>query len=316
MPKLKAPLLSLGAWGRITKNFVIRRRQKLSILEEKPIPKDAKTALQLSWRHMYQKAIALWNALSQEEKQEWESLARPKHMTGLAYFVSQALRPNPGLYLPLQGGTMQGEIDMAKYLIKNLPTPVDDQDAANKEYVDAITPGADFPMKLKPAITRWVQPCWLSANYLEVIAPTADRIYYMPIFVSETTTYIRIGVYVAVASKGTCDLRIFNWDNGLPSTLVLSCGTVDTGTIGAKEIVISQQLTRGYYFLAYRFTGTPTMRGIHYSTLLVPVPGIAQGIDQYYRDIILYADAPYADPAPTPTGAENVFYTFAYLREN
>lgn len=316
MPKLKAPLLSLQAFGQFTKNLVIRRRQKLAILEKKPIPKDAKTALQLSWRHMYQKAIALWNALSQDEKKEWESLARPKHMTGLAYFISQALKPNPGLYLPLQGGTMSGEIDMAKNLIKNLPTPVADQDAANKEYVDAITPGADFPMKLKPALTRWVIPGWLTADYVTNITSTAGRIYYIPIFVSETTTYIRIGVYVHVASAGTADLRIFNWSNGLPSSLVLSTGTVNTGTTGAKEIVISQQLTRGYYFLAYRCTGTPNLRAPSFYALLTPVPAINTALDGFLRLIIPIVDAAYADPAPTPTDILDQFYAAVYLREN
>ncbi|GAH97344.1 unnamed protein product, partial [marine sediment metagenome] len=55
---------------------------------------------------MYQKCAALWHTLSADEKQEWESLATPKHMTGFAYWQSQCLRPNPGIYLPLQGGTM------------------------------------------------------------------------------------------------------------------------------------------------------------------------------------------------------------------
>ncbi|GAJ19563.1 unnamed protein product, partial [marine sediment metagenome] len=35
----------------------------------------------------------LWHALSPEEKAEWESAARPRHMTGYAWFLSQALRP-------------------------------------------------------------------------------------------------------------------------------------------------------------------------------------------------------------------------------
>jgi len=34
-------------------------------------------------------------------------------MTGYAYYMSLCLRPNPGIYLPLAGGTMQGALDMA-----------------------------------------------------------------------------------------------------------------------------------------------------------------------------------------------------------
>ncbi|MBA7581704.1 hypothetical protein ES708_23613 [subsurface metagenome] len=44
-------------------------------------------------------------------------------MTGFAWFVSQALKPNPGLYLPLQGGTMSGDIDMAGHNIFNAEFP-------------------------------------------------------------------------------------------------------------------------------------------------------------------------------------------------
>ncbi len=121
MSKLKNPLLSLGAVGRLTKDLVFTRRRKVDILEKKPVPYDAKSLAQLSWRHMYLKAVTLWHALSAAEKQEWESLARPKHMTGFAYFISLALKPNPGLYLPLQGGTMAGDIDMASHSILNLP---------------------------------------------------------------------------------------------------------------------------------------------------------------------------------------------------
>jgi len=128
MAKLKNPLLALGAIGRLTKNIIFTRRRGTNIAEKRPIPADAKTAAQLSWRHMYQKAVALWHALSASEKQEWESLARRHHMTGYAYFLSQALKPNPGLYLPLQGGVMQGDIDMAKFRLLRLPAPVDPQE--------------------------------------------------------------------------------------------------------------------------------------------------------------------------------------------
>ncbi|GAI14555.1 unnamed protein product, partial [marine sediment metagenome] len=63
------------------------------------------------------------------------------HMTGYAWFISQCLRPNPGIYLPLQGGTMQGNIDMAKHRLLKLPLPTVNQEAASKKYVDDLAPG-------------------------------------------------------------------------------------------------------------------------------------------------------------------------------
>lgn len=128
MAKLKSPFLAFKAAGRLGKLLSYRPRGRQTIAETRPIPPDAKSPAQLSWRHMYQKATALWNALSAAEKQEWETNARPKHMTGYAWFMSQCLKPNPGIYLPLQGGTMQGNINMATHKILDLPAPT-----ANKE---------------------------------------------------------------------------------------------------------------------------------------------------------------------------------------
>lgn len=97
---------------------------------------------------MYQKAVALWHGLSSAEKAEWESLARSRHMTGFAWFMSQALKPNPGLYLPLQGGTMQGDIDMNGHKIEDLPDPLAAQEPVTRQFfednlpVGAYTEGA------------------------------------------------------------------------------------------------------------------------------------------------------------------------------
>lgn len=138
MVKLKNPLMSLKASGSLSRAITFLRRRGVDLAEKKPEIIDAKTPAQLSWRHMYQKAVALWHLLSAAEKQEWESAARPRHMTGFAWFMSQCLRPNPGIYLPLQGGTMSGDIDMDGYKIEDLPDPAAAQNAATKAYVDAL----------------------------------------------------------------------------------------------------------------------------------------------------------------------------------
>lgn len=128
MTKARIPLFSFSAIGQLTKSLSFRKRGRLHIAEEKPIPTDAKSLAQLSWRHMYQKAVALWHALSADEQNDWESQARRRHMTGFAWFMSQCLKPNPGLYLPLQGGIMQGNIDIAKNRLLRLPAPTDGQE--------------------------------------------------------------------------------------------------------------------------------------------------------------------------------------------
>jgi len=144
MAKLKNPLFSLGATGRLARFFALAKRRGRHILEMKPIPADARSPAQLFNRHMFSKCVDLWHLLSEAEKQDWEALARPRHMAGYAWFVSQCLRPNPGIYLPLQGGTMSGDIDMAKNRLLKLPEPTDDQEAATKKYHDDNLPSGPY----------------------------------------------------------------------------------------------------------------------------------------------------------------------------
>lgn len=132
MAKSTNPLFSFDARGTIAKALTFRRRGHQVIAETKPIPKDAKTSSQLAWRTMYQKCTDLWHTLSGAEKQTWEALARRQHMTGYNYYMSLCLKPNPGVYLPLAGGTMQGNIDMATNRILNLPAPVADEEPLRK----------------------------------------------------------------------------------------------------------------------------------------------------------------------------------------
>lgn len=141
MAKLKNPLLSFNARGKLADILAFKRRLSTNIVEKLPFPKDAKSPPQLAWRHMFNKCVDLWHTLSAAEKQAWESAARPHHMTGYAWYISQCLRPNPGIYLPLQGGTMSGDIDMAKNRILKLPSPVDLQEAVRlQEYFTFIWP--------------------------------------------------------------------------------------------------------------------------------------------------------------------------------
>lgn len=176
---------------------------------------------------------------------------------------------------------------------------------------------ANVPMqKIEPAVVRWVIPGWFFTSVVNYIG-IAGRIHYIPIYVSKTTTYIRVGCYVQTASAGSADFRIYNWSGGLPSSLVLNPGsTVDTGTTGLKEITISQQLTPGFYFLAIRNTGTPALYGPDEEWSVVPpVSGCRQTLTAPSM-VIMSVDAVYADPAPTPTGVSFVGTAMAYLREN
>lgn len=138
MAKLKNPLLSLRASGTLSHVLTFVTRHRRPIVEKTPKPFDARSEPQLAWRPMFKKCIDLWHLLSPGEKQSWESAARSKHMTGYAWFISQCLRPNPGIYLPLQGGSMTGNIDMDSNRIRRLPEPIAPLEAATKAYTDAL----------------------------------------------------------------------------------------------------------------------------------------------------------------------------------
>ncbi|MBA7572610.1 hypothetical protein ES708_14393 [subsurface metagenome] len=136
MKKLRGPLFSLGATGRLARAYTLARRLTGPAWLLRGRPDDPRTEPQLSWRTMWQLAASLWHELSEAEVREWERAGTIRHMTGFAWYMSQALRPNPGIYLPLAGGDMSGVIDMQGNHIHGLDTPVHISDAANKQYVD------------------------------------------------------------------------------------------------------------------------------------------------------------------------------------
>jgi hypothetical protein len=142
LTKPKNPLFGFDARGTIANLLTFRHRDKQTIAESKPFPKDAKTSGQLAWRTMYQLATDLWHTLSPAEQATWHTLGVRNHMSGYSAFMSQCLRPNPGIYLPLAGGTMSGNIDMASHKITGLPAPTLDSDATTKVYTDAIAAAA------------------------------------------------------------------------------------------------------------------------------------------------------------------------------
>ena len=135
MAKLSNPFHSFSARGSIGRVLSVRRRLKEHIAQDFPDHPDANTTPQQAQRLMFQMCRDLWHTLSQGEKAAWESLARPFHMTGYAYYLSQCLRPNPGIYLPLAGGTMQGAINMATNRITDLPSPGANSDPARKQEI-------------------------------------------------------------------------------------------------------------------------------------------------------------------------------------
>lgn len=91
MAKVKTPLMGLKVHGSIGNALTYQKRDSGTIVRKKPFPTDPQSALQLWHRYLYLEACLYWQTLSAAEKQQWETDARRKRITGFNYFISTEL---------------------------------------------------------------------------------------------------------------------------------------------------------------------------------------------------------------------------------
>lgn len=96
------------------------------------------------------------------------------------------------------------------------------------------------------------------------VAPSLDRVFYVPFVVGEGRTFDRIGVDITTAGAAGAVVRLGIYtDSGvLPNALVFDAGTVDSSTAGAKVAVFGQALSAGtiYWLAAVAQVATSTIR--------------------------------------------------------
>ena len=186
-------------------------------------------------------------------------------------------------------------------------------------------PSYDYTAKIKPATVRWVMPGWSYRSAASVVL-ASGYVHYIPIFVSEPTTYIRIGIDVSAAGAGgtLARLGIYAWNNGVPGALILDAGTVAIDAIAQVEIVISQLLQRGYYFLAIVCNdANAACNGPNDSSMVTcPVSGV-NGANTYLFGVVLSISGQVAqvagglsNPAVAPNALQVANYAVVKLREN
>lgn len=92
-------------------------------------------------------------------------------------------------------------------------------------------------------------------------AVLADRVYYQPFFLPNISVD-RIGIEVTTGAAGNCRLGIDLGDGaGMPSTLLLDAGTVDTTSIAVVEASFTAlTLPPRVVWVAAVFDATPTCR--------------------------------------------------------
>lgn len=101
-----------------------------------------------------------------------------------------------------------------------------------------------------PMVVGLYYPTGINAS---TIPTTVNRVYYVPISFRRACTLDRIGFtgLTAAVASSVARLGIYTDTDGRPGSLVVDAGTVSTDAgLSAKEIVISQAVDRGRYWLA------------------------------------------------------------------
>jgi hypothetical protein len=141
------------------------------------------------------------------------------------------------------------------------------------------------PWTVKYRSTYWYEA--RNGATLSLQAYTLNRQYFYALFISETISIDRIGVECTTLSASTTwRIGIYNSDSdGLPSTVLLDAGTVDTSSTGLKAITVSQTINPGLYYISGCWQGgtvSPSMRSLsNLSGDWAPVAGTAQLQNNY-----------------------------------
>jgi hypothetical protein len=124
-----------------------------------------------------------------------------------------------------------------------------------------------------------------------------------PFMLMRTATLDRLKVNITTADAGsTVRLGLYTSDShGMPSTLLLDGGTIDSSTTGAKEVTVNQQLTGGVLYFSASLPSSTAVVGWGWQAVsALPVPYYQSGSVGYF---LRNASASGALPSsPTPTG--------------
>lgn len=93
MSKTRTPFFSLGSRGTVAKTITTQKFKGATLVRTRPVPTDPKTPAQLAQRQRYRDAVAVWNALSLEEKEAWRGLC--PGLTAYQCFMRSELKYEP-----------------------------------------------------------------------------------------------------------------------------------------------------------------------------------------------------------------------------
>ena len=91
MVKVKGPLFSLTASGKIAERLVFSVRSSGQQVRFQKKQKDVLTASRLTQRGAYLQGVNAWKILTDNEKMEWITEAKPIQMTGYNLYMQNYL---------------------------------------------------------------------------------------------------------------------------------------------------------------------------------------------------------------------------------
>lgn len=120
------------------------------------------------------------------------------------------------------------------------------------------------PKSTSNAGRRYVMPGWASFQTVNSSTNNTNLIYFVPIFLSQDTTFVTISFQATNATAATFRLGMYSADpdSGLPLTVEADHGTVATSSSGAKEITTTIPITAGTHYLAMGGSGATTVQAI------------------------------------------------------
>lgn len=97
MSKVKNPLYSLGGKGTVGEVVSYARRRGVNLAENKPMPKDQRTLLQMYHRWLYEDYAYLWRVQTPATQAAYRALGSKCHLTGFQYWMSYQLTNLPDI---------------------------------------------------------------------------------------------------------------------------------------------------------------------------------------------------------------------------
>ena len=88
MAKVKGPLLSVSATGKLADTIVYQRTPGGFKVNTYSVPHNPRSESQRAHRHFYSAAVGVWKGLSEESKRLFTIYNPFKQMSGYSYFVS------------------------------------------------------------------------------------------------------------------------------------------------------------------------------------------------------------------------------------